>query len=155
MSGRRCGSGNRGSCVGTRRARVVAWDVLQHLAGELRSFKKLLHRLQPLLLGLEFGPSFTGDQANAAAVGSEAAVSVVDPQMEAELGARREHAVGLVRALGNEVIDQDRGVCLGAVEDEWRLALHLQGAVDSSHDSLTRGLFVAGRSVDLAGEEES
>ena len=56
---------------------------------------------------------------------------------------------------GDQVVNQDRGVRLCPVEDERRLALHLERAVDPSHDSLTRGLFVAGRAIDLARKEES
>ncbi len=74
-----------------------------------------------MLLGLEIGPGGIGYQADAAAVGSQAAVGVVDPQMQAELGARGKHAVRLVGALADQVIDQDRGVGLGAIEDQRRL----------------------------------
>ena len=40
----------------------------------------------------------------------EAAVGVVDAQVEAVLGARGEHAIGLVGALGDQVVDEDTGV---------------------------------------------
>ena len=51
------------------------------------------------LLLLVFGPGFVVDEAEAAAVRREAAVGVVDAQVQAELGARSEHAVRLVRPL--------------------------------------------------------
>ena len=76
-----------------------------------------------LLLGLEIGPGGIGYQAHAAAVWSKAAVGVVDPQVQAEFGARSEHAVGLVGALADQVVDQDRGVGLGAIEDQRRFIL--------------------------------
>src|SRR2546427_3412407 len=141
--------------MGVRVARVVAEDVLQHLAGELRSFKNLLHCLQSPLLALKLDPCIIRDQANAAAVGSEAAVGIVDPQMQSELGARGEHAVGLVRALRDQVVNQDRGVGFRPVEDKRRLALHFESSVNPSHYSLTRSLFIARRTVDLSGEKEA
>src|ERR1700677_3985809 len=49
------------------------------------------------LLLLILGPGCVVDEAEAAAVWSEAAVGVVDAQVEAELSARGEHAVRLVR----------------------------------------------------------
>ena len=70
------------------------------------------------LLGFVGGPGFVVDEAEAAAVRSEAAVGVVDAQVQAELGARGEHAVGLVGALADEVVDEDAGVGFGAIESE-------------------------------------
>ena len=82
----------------------------------------------------------------------ETPVSVIDAQMQPELGARREHAVRLVGPLGDQVVDQDAGVALGAVQRERRLALELQRRVDSRHDALAGSLFVAAGPVDLPGE---
>jgi hypothetical protein len=43
-------------------------------------------------------------------IGSQPGVGVVDAQVQAELRARGEHAIRLVGALGDEVVDQDSGV---------------------------------------------
>jgi hypothetical protein len=88
-------------------------------------------------------------------MGSEAAVGVVDAQVQAELGARGEHAVRLVGALGDEVVDEDAGVAFGAVHGEGRLAFEPERGVDAGHDSLAGRLFVAAGAVDLAGEVEA
>ena len=48
----------------------------------------------------------------------EAGVGVVDTEVKAELGAGGEHAVGLVGAFADEVVDEDAGVGFGAVEGE-------------------------------------
>ena len=85
----------------------------------------------------------------------EAAIGVVDAQVQAELGARGEHAIGLVGALGDEVVDEDAGVAFGAIHGERRLALEPERGVDAGHDALAGGFFVAAGAVDLAGEVEA
>ena len=69
-------------------------------------------------------------------------------------GAGREHAVGLQTAGRRQVVDQHADVGLLARQDERALATHPTGRVDAGHDALRRGLLVAGRSVDLAGEKQ-
>ena len=101
------------------------------------------------------GPGFIVDEAEAAAVGSEAAVGVIDAQVEAELRARGEHAIGLVGALGDEVVDEDAGVAFGAIHGERRLAFEPQRGIDAGHDALAGGFFIAAGAVDLAGEVEA
>ncbi len=73
-----------------------------------------------LLVGL---PGSVADEAEGAAVRGEAAVGVVDAEVQAELGAGGEHAVGLVGAAADEVVDEDAEVGLGAVEMERGLLL--------------------------------
>ena len=107
------------------------------------------------LLLLVVSPGFVVDEAEAAAVGGEAAVGVVDAQVQAELGARGEHAVGLVGSLGDEVVDEDAGVALAAVHGEGRLAFEPERGVDAGHDALAGGFFVAAGPVDLPGEVEA
>ena len=86
---------------------------------------------------------------------SQAPVGIVDAQVQTELRPRREHAVGLVGALGNKIVDQDSGVRLRAIENQRRLLLHLQRGVDARHQSLTGGFFVARCAVDLSAEEQA
>ena len=85
----------------------------------------------------------------------EPAVGVVDAQVQAEFGAAGEHTIGLVRALGNQVIDQDRGVGFRAVQNQWRLLFYLQCGVDAGHQALACSFFVAGGAVDLATKEQA
>ena len=123
---------------------------------DLRGGEQLLEGGGAGLLGLVLGPGGVVDEAEAAAVRGEAAVRVVDAQVQAELGARGEHAVGLVGALGDEVVDEDAGVGLGAVERERRFAAsRCQRGVDAGHQALAGGLLVAAGAVDLAGEVEA
>ena len=127
----------------------------EHFGRHPRCFHELLHLSQAFLLSLEIGPGLIRDQSCAPAVGRQAAVGVVDAQVQAELGARGEHAIRFVRALGDEVINQDRGVGFGAVQNQGRFPLYLQCCVDPSHQALARGLLVAGCAVDLACEEQA
>ena len=48
--------------------------------------------------------------------GRQTFVGIVDPQMQPELGARREHPVRLIGALGDQVVDQNSGVALGPAD---------------------------------------
>src|ERR1019366_10008713 len=87
-----------------------------------------------------------------AAVGGETPVCVVVAQVEAELGARGEHAIGLVGALRNEIVDEDPGITFGPVHGEGRLALEPESRVDAGHDALAGCLFISTCPVDLAGQ---
>src|SRR6185437_14108871 len=85
---------------------------------QLRCLKKGCEGRRASLFGLEGSPGGVVDEAEAAAMRRETDVGVVDAQVQAELGARGEHAVRLVGALGDEVVDEDAGVALGTVERE-------------------------------------
>src|ERR1035438_7848414 len=124
----------------------------RHLPTYSRALQQIAHRPHALLLGQMIGQGSIVDQSDAASMRSKPAVGVVDAQVQAELRARGEHAVRLVRPLADEIVDEDGGVGLGAVEDQWRLALHLQRRVDACHDALARRLFVAAGAVDRSEE---
>ena len=82
-------------------------------------------------------------------------VGVVRAQGQAVLGPRREHAVRLVDAAGEQVVDQHADVRLVAAEDERLFALELAGGVDAGDDALPGGLLVAAGAVDLPGQEQA
>src|SRR5215831_11539061 len=123
--------------------------------GETCAFEKLLYAREAFLLCLEVCPSLIRDQPDATTVRGETAIRVVDPQVQTELRARGEHAIRLIRPLGNQVVDEYRCVRLGAVEDQWLLLFDLKCGVDARHQSLTGSLFIARGSVDLAGQEQA
>src|SRR5215469_18805790 len=85
----------------------------------------------------------------------EAAIGIIDAQVQPELGTRREHAIRLVRSLADKVVDEDGCVGLGAIENQRRLTLYLERGIDTRHDALACGLFVAAGAVDLAGKVEA
>ncbi len=118
-------------------------------------FKLLLQAGAALLLGLKIAPCLIADEADAAAMGSEAAVRVVDAEVKAELGARGEHAVRLAGSLADEIVDENAGVGFAAIEREGRLAFEGEGGVDSGHESLAGGFLVTAGAVDLSAEIES
>ena len=95
--------------------------------------QQFLDLIQTLLLRSKIIPCFIRDQSHAVPMRREPSVRIVDAQVQAEFGTRREHSIRLIRALGDQVVDQDRGVSLGAVEDQWWLRLHLQCRIDARH----------------------
>ncbi len=108
--------------------------------------------LRQLLLLLEQRPALVVDEAELSTHGRQAQVRVVFPQEQAVLGAAREHAIGLARAAGDEVVDQHAEVTLAALRHPGLAALHLERGVDAGDQALGGGFFVAGGAVDLAGE---
>src|SRR5262249_31203306 len=86
----------------------------------------------------------------------QALVGVVGAQPQPVLGARRKYAVGLGNTAGNEVVDHDAEVAVGAGDGEvGRGAAGQQGGVDAGGKPLGGRFLVAGGAVDLAGEEQA
>src|SRR5579871_2584487 len=113
---------------------------------------------QTSLLFLLFGensPARVAGQSDLATGGCEALGSVVDAEVEAELGPGGEHPIGLVRAFGHQIIDQDARVTFRAAQYHWILAGEMTGRVNPGDQSLTTCFFVAGGAVDLAGQVKS
>src|SRR5205823_2494565 len=119
-----------------------------------RLLQQFPHARQPLLFSLKIRPGCIADESNPAAMRGKALIGVIDAQMQSELGTRGEHAVGLVGALADEIVYQNGGVGLGAIENEWRQSLYLERRIDSCHQSLAGGFFVARSSIDLSRQKE-
>ena len=81
--------------------------------------------------------------------GRQPPVGVVLPQHQAVLAAGGHDAVGLLGALGDEVVDEGADVALGALEDEVPLAPELPRGVDPRREALDGGLLIAGGAVEL------
>ena len=86
--------------------------------------------------------------------GREPAVGVVVPQGEPVLGAAGEHAIGLVDALRDEVVDQHADVRRVALDHERLAARGGERRIRPGHDPLRRCLLVARRAVDLPGAKK-
>src|SRR5262249_39557420 len=71
------------------------------------------------------------------------------------LGARREHAVRLETALGNQIVDKDADVPFVAAHFESGLLARTRCRIGARNQSLRCRLLVTGRSVDLPGEEKA
>jgi hypothetical protein len=110
--------------------------------------------LDGLALGLEAPPALLAHQAEPAAGLGQAQIGVVLAQQQPVLGAAGEHAVGLVGAAGDQVIDQHAEVGLVPARRPGLAPLHRQRRVGAGQQPLGGGLLVAGGAVDLAGEIE-
>ncbi len=106
------------------------------------------------LLRLEPLPLLLGDKAVLVAVLHQAPVGVVLPQKEPVLGERGEHAVGLLCAARDQVVNEHADVCLVAAEHERLFALELSCGVYACHDALGGRLLVAACAVDLACQKQ-
>nr|GFC33568.1 hypothetical protein [Tanacetum cinerariifolium] len=71
--------------------------------------------------------------------GREAQVGIVLAQQDAVLGAAREHAVRLLGAFVDEVIDEHADVRLVALEREGGLVVGALVGVDARHEALAGG----------------
>ena len=80
-------------------------------------------------------------------------IGVVGAQDQPVLGARGEHPVGLAGAAGDEIVDQYADIGVGAVEHERLRPRRRERRVEPGDQPLRRRLLVAGRAVDLAGED--
>src|SRR6185369_7809993 len=85
----------------------------------------------------------------------EAQVGIVLAQLEPVLRPAREHAIGLRDAPSYQVIDEDTQVGLVSTGLPAFVAARVPGRIDSCKKPLGGRLFVTGRSVDLAREEEA
>ena len=71
------------------------------------------------------------------------------------LSAAGEHAVRLTRTAGHQVIDENPEVGFAALRQPGLMPSKGKRGIDSGGQALGRGLFVAGRPVDLACEEQA
>ena len=64
-------------------------------------------------------------------------------------GAGGHHAIGLVGALGDQIVDEGADVAVAAAEDQRFLALNLQRGIDTCHKALYRCFLIAAGAVEL------
>ena len=81
-------------------------------------------------------------------------VRVVLPKEDAVFRTGGEHPVGLVHALCYEVVDEDADVRFIPSEDERLPTVAINMRIDAGDESLSARFLVAGRPVDLSGEEK-
>ena len=95
------------------------------------------------------------DQADPVSGWRQTQVGVVLSEQQPVFCPRREQAIWLAQILTNKVIDHDADVGLIAPENERRLAVVCRAALIPAIKPLGGSFLVAGRSVDLAGEEQA
>ena len=81
-------------------------------------------------------------------------VRVVLPEEDAIFRAGGKHSVGFVHAFCNEVVDEDADVRFIPSEDERLPTVAINMRIDAGDESLSARFLVAGRPVDLSGEEK-
>ena len=113
---------------------------LQPLGLPADGFVFLLHR----------GPARVGYQPELTADGAQALVGVVLTQDQAVFAAGGHHAVRLVGALGDQVVDQRADIGVAAPQDEGRETEQLPRGVHPGDKALHGGLLIAGGAVELA-----
>ena len=90
-------------------------------------------------------------QADVVPPAGQPLVGVVLPEEQAVFAAGGHHPVGLVGALGDEIVDEGADVALRPGEDEIALAPQLPHGVDPGRKALDCRLLVPGRTVELPG----
>src|ERR1700730_14352435 len=85
----------------------------------------------------------------------KAAVGVINAEVKPKLCPGSKHTIRLVGTLGDQVINEDRGVSLGAIENQRRLIFYLQGRIDAGHEPLAGSLFIAARAIDLSSQKQA
>ena len=91
-----------------------------------------------------------GNQAHLGSDGSQPLVGVVLPVQEPIFRSAGHNAVGLLGALGHQVVNEGADVAGVPGENHGGLPLDFQGGVDAGHQALNGGFLIAGGAVELA-----
>ena len=92
---------------------------------------------------LERAPALVVDEAELAADRHQAIDRVVLAQQQPELGARRQHAIRLLGAARDQIVDEHADVRLIAAQDQRIAPRQRERRVDAGEQALDRGLLVA------------
>ena len=84
--------------------------------------------------------------------GRQAQIGVILPQVQPMLGTAGHHAVGLVRALGGQIVYHHADIRLIAGQQQWLALQHIMGGVDACQNALRGGFLIARGAVDLPGQ---
>ena len=96
------------------------------------------------------------DAADGDAERRQTLIGIVGAERQPVFGAAREHAVGLGDAAGHEIVDHHAEIAVGAADMKRASPPPATSAAFTPATSpCARGFLVAGRAVDLAGEEET
>ena len=84
----------------------------------------------------------------------QAQIRIVLAKKQPIFGPGGKHPVGFSRSLSDQIINQDPNIGLVTPEHDWAFPPHAKRCIKACHDTLGRSLFVAGRPVNLSGEEK-
>ena len=99
--------------------------------------------------------AWTGSAIRRRAPSAQPRRGIVGAQRQAIFGARGHHPIGLADALQRQVVDHHADIARAAVEADRRQVERLRGGVEAGRQALRRRLLIAGRAVDLPGEEQA
>ena len=134
--------------LGKRRLRLAQGHVQPSLFDKRACAFQFLAAAQHALVALARG------QTGVVAALGEAEIGVVLPQHQPVFGARGHHAVGLVHALGDQIVHQHAQIAVVAGEQHGFAPGKPERGVDAGVDALRRGLFIARGAVHLPGEPQ-
>ena len=127
-----------------------------------RIARRDVERVQPCTFGgdgfaslAERGPAGIIHQAQFPTNFRQAQVGVVLAQLQPVFGARGKHAIRLLRAVADQVVDQHADIGLVATRRPWRFVPRSACGVEAGDQALSAGFLVAGGAVDLAGKEQT
>ena len=84
----------------------------------------------------------------------EPLIGIVGTQRQPIFRARCEHPIWLGDAARYQIVDHDADIALGAIELDWCRVPCPRRCIEAGNKTLRGGFFIAGRAVDLAGEEK-
>ena len=103
-----------------------------------------------LVLGFHLCQPLIRNQSDPMPDGAQALVGVVLTQQQTVLAAAGHHAVGLIGALGDQIVDEGADIGLSPRKDQRLLAFQRQGGVDPRSKALDRRLLIARGPAELS-----
>lgn len=94
-------------------------------------------------------------QSQAQTNGAQARISIVLAVEQAILRPGGHHPVGLLGSLGDQVINENANIAIGALENERLPPLHLKCRIGAGYEALHRRLLIARRAVELSRAVEA
>ena len=104
--------------------------------------------------GLKSRPLCVVHEAGGTSSWRKSKVRVIDSKPKSMLGARGEHPVRFEATSSHQIIDEDADVAIATFDPKRKLTGHEACRICSRHQTLRGRFFVAGRAVDLSGEEK-
>ena len=105
--------------------------------------------------GVKGLPASIIHQPDFTACGGKTHIRIIFAQQQAVFGPAGKHAVRFFGPHGRQIVNQYAHVGLIATQDERIFLLYLQGRVGTGYETLGTGFFVTGRTVNLAGKEQT
>ena len=110
----------------------------------------------PLALGSKFLIAFFTDDPHPITFFRQPEIGIVGTQIQTIFRTGGKHPVRFVHALGNQVVNHYADISFRTVDDKFpAFAFRFESCVDTGQQSLSSGFFIAGRTVNLSGKEQT